>query len=140
MFIQTNNLGLSDDIELDYLEVDTVDIDDDGIDEYIYSVGLIDYEDLGNDDEVIEDTEEETNQKYVSFVYTKKDDRYILIDKIDTEGDPVSYVRLSFAKLIDFNNDNNYEFVIEKMMSEYGPYHYELYNLNNYSFTKIGGE
>ena len=43
-------------------------------------------------------------------------------------------------KLIDFNNDGDYEFVIKKQMTEYGPYYYELYNFDGNEFTKIGGE
>ena len=45
-----------------------------------------------------------------------------------SDNDIFKNVRLSFYKLIDFNNDSNYEFVVNKRMSEYGPDYYELYN------------
>ena len=134
-FIETSDIAISSNYDLDYLIVNTLDIDDDGKDEYIYSVGLIKYD----DEEDAEENEEET-QEYISIVYLEKDGKYITIDKIESDGDPVSNIKLSFAKLIDFNNDDNYEFVIEEMMSEYGPYYYELYSFGSNKFTKIGGE
>ena len=63
-----------------------------------------------------------------------------MIDRVDSDSDQVAYIKLSFSKLIDFNKDGNYEFVVEKAMSEYGPYYYELYNFDGKVFTKIGGE
>ena len=45
-----------------------------------------------------------------------------------------------FKREIDFNNDNNYEFVVSKMMSEYGPTYSEVYSFDGTEFTKIGGE
>lgn len=143
-FIETSDIGLSS-YELDYLNINTLDIDDDGTKENIYSVGLIKYDDEEYseeeiDEEIDDDEYEMETQEYISFVYLEKDGKYALIDKVESEGNPVSSIKLSFAKLIDFNNDGNYEFVIEKMMSEYGPYYYELYNYGTNKFTKIGGE
>ena len=138
-FANSNNIAITDETELDYLRIDSIDIDDDKSNEEIYSVGLINYEVEHSDEE---ETKEDVviNKSYISFVYMKKSDKYILIDKIESEGEPASFIQLSFAKLIDFDNDDNYEFVIERMMSAYGPYYYDLYNYGNNKFTKIGGE
>ena len=107
--------------ELDYIKITNFDYDNDGNEEYIYSVGIF------------------NNDKYNSFVYMKVDDKYILIDSEESDNNP-DYKRLYFIKLIDFNSDDNYEFVVEKMMSEYGPDYYELYNFDDNKFTKLGGE
>ena len=131
---KVNNIAIGDYFDLDYQEITNVDIDADGKDEYIYSVGLIKSSGVAEEDgETLEDT-------YDSFVFVKKDNEYFLIDRAESDGDSVTYIKLSFEKLIDFNNDDDYEFVIEKMMSEYGPYNYELYNFNGKEFTKLGGE
>lgn len=122
-FAKSSNITLPSDIQLDYLNITTFDLYDDGNEESIYSFGLI-----------------EDQTEYSSFVYLKKDNKYYLIDREESNYDGVSNVRLHFLKLIDFNNDGNYEFVVEKMMSEYGPYYYELFNFDGKSFTKIGGE
>ena len=151
-FINSGIVDLSEYLELDYLSINTIDIDDDGLDEYIYSVGLIESEETESvnvDKEYFEDEEDEIdyteedediNNKYISIVYIKTGDRIILIDNIESEGNIVSFEKLFFSKLIDFNKDGNYEFVVEKMMSEYGPSYYELYNFDGSKFTKIGGE
>lgn len=111
--------------EVDYIRINSIDYDDDGIDEKIYSVGL--------------KVGEEGSGDYYSYVYYKKNDNYTLIDQQKTEYNP-NYKRLSFFKTIDFNSDDNYEFVISKNMSEYGPIYYELYSFDGNKFTKIGGE
>lgn len=121
-FVNSQNIILSSSIELDYLSIDNFDYDNDGTEEYIYSVGLI------------KDADE-----YDSFVFYKENDNYILIDRIENGYDEVANVKLIFEKLIDFNDDDKYEFVIGRIMSEYGPYYYDLYNFNGNSFTKIGG-
>ena len=119
--IKLNNITLTAESELDYIKITNFDYDNDGNEEYIYSVGIF------------------NNDKYNSFVYMKADDKYILIDSEESDNNP-DYKRLYFIKLIDFNSDDNYEFVVEKMMSEYGPDYYELYNFDGNKFTKLGGE
>ena len=130
-FANLNDISIDDYSELDYQEITKMDIDEDGKEEYIYSVGLIYYS---------EDEEDDSNNKYESYVFLKKDGNYFIIDRVDSDSDQVAYIKLSFTKLIDFNKDGNYEFVVEKAMSEYGPYYYELYNFDGSKFTKIGGE
>lgn len=122
-FAKANNISLPSNIEITYMNVKTIDINDDNEDEYIYSAGF----------EISEDT-------FESIVFMKQQGNYILISKETSDNDIFKNVRLSFYKLIDFNNDNNYEFVVNKRMSEYGPDYYELYNFDGSSFTKIGGE
>lgn len=119
-FANNNNIILSKDILLDYMEINILDIDDDGDEEYIYSAGLI-----------------EDAEKYMSLVFVQNDNKYTLIKREDSIYDEVSNTRLFFLNLIDFNNDNNYEFVVGKMDGEYGVDQYELYNFNGNSFTKI---
>lgn len=126
------NIASDDDkeIELDYGKIAYIDIDDDGIEDNIYSVGLISESIVDGD------------QDYISYVYLKKGNSndYILILKSEASYDGISNQRLSFEKMIDFNGDGNYEFVVEKMMGEYGPFYYELYNFDGSKFTMIGGE
>ena len=117
------SISLSKDVVLDYLVINNLDIDDDGNEEYIYSTGLI-----------------EDADKYISLVFLKKDDKYILIKRVDSDNDEISNMRLFFMDLIDFNNDNDYEFVVGKMAGEYGVDRYELYNFDGNSFTKIEEE
>ena len=119
-FANSQNITLSQDIILDYMEISNLDVDSDGKEEYIYSVGLV------------EDAEE-----YISLVFMKKDDRYILIDREDSEYQGMPNQNLRFFNLIDFDNDGNYEFVVSKLMSEYGPDYYQLYKFNGNSFTNI---
>ena len=121
-FAKLNNINLSKDTELDYLYITSFDYDEDGKQEYIYSVGLI-----------------ENEKDYESIIYLKMDNKYIIIDR-EKSSYTIDYKKLYFLNLIDFNSDNNYEFVIEKMMSEYGPNYYELYNFDGDEFTKIGVE
>ena len=120
-FAKSNNISIKESTNLDYLEISNFDYDDDGKDEYIYSFGLI------------EDSD------YESYIIMKKDNNYILIDSEKSSYD-VDYKRFYFLGLIDFNNDGDYEFVIRKLMSEYGPDYYELYNFDGNEFTKIGAE
>lgn len=121
--------NLTSDVELDYAKIDYLDIDDDKTEEKIYSIGLIK-----------DESDESEEQEYISFVYLEKDGKYVLISKSESDYDGISNVRLSFIKSIDFNNDDKYEIVIERMMSEYGPYYYELYSYGSNKFAKIGGE
>ena len=122
-FASSNSIILSSNVELSYLYINNIDIDDDGNDEYIYSVGLIDDED-----------------EYKSFVFMKRDNKYILVAREESENSGVNSISLVFNNLIDFNNDDDYEFVVGKFMSEYGPDYYELYNFDGDEFTNIGGE
>ena len=123
-----NNSSISGNVELDYLYISSFDYNDDGQDEYIYSFGLI-----------VNGFNNEEDTKYKSIVFMKNKDKYILVDNEESEYN-FDYKRLYFTNLIDFNNDGNYEYVVEKMMSEYGPDYYELYNFDGNKFVKIGGE
>ena len=122
-FAELNSINLSSDIDLYYLYINSLDIDGDNVDEYVYSASLAN----GLDE-------------YKSFVFLKKDNKYILIDKVESENKGVANTSLIFNNLIDFNNDGEYEFVVGKVMSEYGPDYYELYNLDSEKFTRIGVE
>ncbi len=130
--LDLNNLISNDDVEIDlnYGKIDSIDVDGDKIEDKIYSFGLI---------KSVLATEDED---YISFVYLKKGNssEYILLQNFEGSYDGISNERLSFAKLIDFDNDDNYEIVVERMMGEYGPYYYELYNYEDNKFIKLGGE
>ena len=120
-FAKFNNIILSENIELDYLNISTFDYESDGEIEYIYSVGLIE------------------NNNYKSYIFFKKGNEYILIDSEESSYDS-DHKKFYFLNLIDFNNDSNYEFVVTKSMSEYGPDNHYLYNFDGNEFTKIGVE
>jgi hypothetical protein len=122
-FANANNISLPSSIEIVYMNVKTIDVDEDGDLENIYSVGFV-----------------KENNEFESIVFLKKENKYILITNKTTEYDVFKNEKLSFYKLIDFNNDNDYEFVVNRRMSEYGPDYYELYNFDGKKFTKIGGE
>lgn len=121
-FFESQNISIPTEIQVERVIIDSLDIDEDGNFEHIYSVNLI-----------------ESMSNFDSFIFMKKDDKYILLSRefntFDTE-----YKRLKLFNIIDFNNDGNYEFVVSKMMSEYGPNYYELYNFDGNEFTKLGGE
>lgn len=108
---------------LDYYTINILDIDNDGINERLYSVGF-----------------KEKEKSYKSYVFMEKGGKYILIDKQTSKYDGIDHEKLSFVYLIDFNNDDNYEFVIRRVMTEYGPDYYELYNFDGNEFVEIGGE
>ena len=122
-FAESNNISLPSEIELDYMKINTLNIDNDNNDEYIYSVGFT-----------------KNTSEYASYVFLKNDDNYTLIVSDTTKKEAGRFNRLYFADLIDFNEDNNYEFVVNRWLSEYGPDYYELYSYNGSKFTKIGGE
>ena len=121
-FLKSYNSIVSDNIRVERIIESTVDVEGDGVYENIYSVSMI-----------------EDGSDYDSFVFMKKGENYILISREISEVSTNS-IRLKLLNIIDCNNDGEYEFVISKMMTEYGPNYYELYNYNGDSFTKIGGE
>ena len=122
-FAKANNISLSSSIEIVYMNAKSIDIEEDGNLEYVYSAGFV------NED-----------NKFESIVFFKQENKYILISNETSEYDVFDNEKLSFYKLIDFNGDDNYEFVVTRRMSEYGPDYYELYNFDGKKFTKIGGE
>jgi len=122
-FMKSNNIALTSDMEIERIIVSSFDFDKDGKNEFIYSVNII-----------------KNENKYDSFVFMKKDDEYILIAREESDYVDVNFVRIKLFNIVDFNNDGDYEFVISRMMSEYGPNYYELYNFDGNKFTKLGGE
>lgn len=122
-FCKQNNIAIGENTNIEQIVVNNFDVDDDNNNEDIYSVGLI-----------------ENGNKYISFVFMSKDGKYYLIDQAESDYNSVNGIRFRFTFLVDFNKDDNYEFVVRKSMSEYGPNYYELYNFNGTSFNKIGGE
>ena len=141
-FFKNLNIDINSDTEIENYLISTFDYDNDGHEEKIYSVDF--FEDIEDETDASLGegiAEEEMMEKnYYSYVFMKKDNKYILLDKEESVYDGVHNVRLKFENLIDFNNDNKYEFVISKMMSEYGPDYFELYNFDGTKFIKIGGE
>lgn len=120
-FANENNISLSKNITMNFSNIKVFKLNNEDL--YIYSVGLI-----------------EDEEKYYSIVFMKKGENYYLIEKADSTYLDVDGIGLNFFSIIDFNDDGEYEFVVEKMMSEYGPAYYELYNFKGNKFTKIGGE
>lgn len=117
-FLKQNNINISSKEELDYYNKNTIDEN-----ESIYSIGI-----------------NINNEIYKSYIFMKKENKYILLSSEENKYTDIDNIRLNFVKLIDFNDDNNYEFVINKSMSEYGPNYYELYNFDGNEFTEIGVE
>lgn len=110
-------------IQLDYLTVSTFDLDNDDELELIYSLGLI------------------NNNEYDTIVVMLKDDDYYLLSQESSEYiNDEDVTRLELFGIMDFNNDNNYEFVLIKTVSEYSSNNYELYNFDGNDFIKIGIE
>ncbi len=122
-FCNSNNIVLNEDTAIDYIEKSSFDLNNDNVKEYVYSFGLL---------------REDNN--YESYVYYSSNNENILIKKEDSKYAGASYTRLGLKGLIDFNNDDKYEFVISRILSEYGPDYYELYYYNGIGFTKIGAE
>lgn len=120
-FANENNISLSKNITMNFSNIKVFKLNNEDL--YIYSVGLI-----------------EDEEKYYSIVFMKKGENYYLIEKADSTYLDVDGIGLNFFSIIDFNDDGEYEFVVEKMMSEYGPAYYELYNFKGNKFTRIGGE
>ena len=120
--LENNNVSVTSNSVLDIIGISKVDYDDDGNEESIYSIGLYD------------------DSNYYSFIFFLKDDKYAMITKNQSAFNEIEYTRLDFVSLIDFNNDDNYEFVISKVDGEYAPDYYELYNFDGIKFNKIGGE
>ena len=155
-FLDSNNTIITTEFEVDYFNVSTFDLDDDGTNEYVYSAGLISYdfgEDVEEDTDEIEEDDitldeseiefeeydsENDKTKYVSLIFFEKDGKYFLINTAKSTYDE-NYNCFEFLNPIDFNNDGNYEFTVLNQKSEYGPYYYELYNFDGKTFTKIGG-
>ena len=117
--ILKSNIDIST-VNPDYFIVNYLDVDSDGLEEKIYSMGLV-YE----------------STKYVSLVVMEKDNNYYQIIREQTSSDEDEKVSYSFVELIDFNNDGNYEYIINKNMGEGTPSIFEIYNFDGTTFNKL---
>lgn len=95
---------------LDYKKI-VFDLDNDGENEYIYSLDILEE---GTDD--------------ISFVFICDGTETELISKKSGEINNVDLKKVSFFNLIDFNEDNKYEIVIRVKNGEYGSNTYKIYN------------
>lgn len=118
--LKNSNIIYSDNFVLNYFNISNFDIEGDDKDETIYSIGIIDDE-----------------TEYKSYAIYNKDEKYYIIDREESNYNGIEYTRLIFSNLIDFNNDDNYEFVVEKVISEYGPDYYYLYNFEDSEFAML---
>ena len=103
--------------EIDYIIKSTFDVNKDGKNEYIYSLGLID------------------DTQYYSLIIMKKDNKYYLIDEYDSNYEYSEGTKLELVCILDYNNDNNYEYIVSKVDEEQNTF--SFYNFNNYKFNKI---
>lgn len=101
------------DFELSFNSFEKIiyDIDNDGDDEYIYSVDANAYE----------------KQNY-SFVVIEDNGEFIPIIKKSGEAMKTDLVRVSFFSLIDFDNDGKYEIVVKIKEGDYGASKYKIFN------------
>lgn len=98
---------------LDYKKA-IYDIDNDGENEYIYSIDVLE--------------EDKIDYSYV-FIYDNNE--YKLIDSEKGDVDNVNLNKISFFNLIDFNNDNKYEIVLKHKTGTYGSNCYKVYSYND---------
>jgi len=105
--------------KIDYFIDNSFDYDKDGIQEHIYSMGLI-----------------ENESRYDCLVVMFKDNKYYVINEITGVYDEEN-TRLELVGILDINNDSNLEFIISKINEEYGSIYYDFYNFNGSSFNKL---
>lgn len=117
-FFEENGYDLSS-IELDYLKISYFDFDRDSKYEYIYSIGF---------------TYDE--EEYNSMVIMEKDSEYYLIEEESTTYGSDNTISFDFLGIFDFNEQNNYYFIVKKWISYFGPDHYDLYTFDGNKFTK----
>lgn len=87
------------------------DIDNDGEDEYIYSVDVV-----------------ESGSTNYTYVFIVDNGEIIKIDSRSGSALKADVERVSFFKLIDFNDDGKYEIVIRLKKGDYGASTYKIYN------------
>lgn len=86
------------------------DINSDGVDDDIYSVGVVNY------DNVI-----------ISVLLIKKGDTYNIINRVEGNLDYPNHEEEIFVYLIDFNNDGIYEIVTSKITGDDSPSYANIY-------------
>lgn len=117
-YFEENDIDTSE-IYLDYLKISYFDFDKDSKYEYIYSIGFTYGE-----------------EEYNSMVIMEKDSEYYLIaDESSTYGDD-NTISFDFLGILDFNEKNNYYFIVKRLIGNYGPDQYDLYNFDGNKFTK----
>lgn len=107
--------GIVLDYSIDYLDYRKIifDIDNDGIDEFIYSIDILEGETID-----------------YTYVILIDGDQTILVDKRKGKINNANLHKISFFNLIDFNNDNKYEIVLRLKTGDYGNNYYKIYNYN----------
>lgn len=118
IFLQ-NNLDIKT-VKPDYFVVNSYDIDDDGLIEHVYSMGLVHGENT-----------------YESIVTMEKDGNNYLIARETANYDENENITLSLTAIADFNNDSNYEYVISRSSGESDPGSFDIYNFNGTTFNRI---
>ena len=108
-----NGISLDVPLSYDYYKKIIYDIDNDGDDEYIYSLDII-----------------ESGVSDYSYVFIVDDEEKILVSRKKGDIKDSNLPRVFFFNLIDFNNDNNYEIVLRYKNGEYGKNIYKIYNYN----------
>ena len=106
-------------VKPDYFVVNSFDIDEDGVVERIYTVGL------------------SNKGEYLSDVIMEKDGKYYtILSELSSPSDDETTIVSLFA-ILDFNDDGNYEYVVSKSYSEFGTSEYELYNFDGTTFNRL---
>ena len=118
-FYKTNNM----DYELKELYKCIFDVDNDGVDDEVYSgISYVDEE------------------HYLYSILIKSMDSIKLIDSSLYEIEAPSSKKISLFKFIDFNNDNKYEIVVKEDNGDDQPTYFNIYSYNNGEIDKIKEE
>jgi len=114
--LSENGNDITLDYSIDYIDYKKVifDIDKDGVNEYIYSIQLV-----------------EEGTTYYSYVFLVDEGATKKIYNCKGKLEKPDTKKVSFFDLIDFNDDGNYEIVIKIKDGEYGYSIYKLYTYDN---------
>lgn len=108
--------GITLDYSINYVDYKKVvyDIDKDGDNEYIYSLEVI-----------------EGETKSYTYIFIYDDEEYKLVDRRKGKITTADAKKISFFKLIDFNDDGKYELVLRLKNGDYGTNTYKIYEYND---------
>lgn len=116
-YFEINDIDISD-AEIDYIIDSKFDIDKDGKDKHIYSIGYI-----------IDDNQ------YYSLVIMKQDNKYYLLSQEISDYSYMEGNKLELTCIMDYDNDNNYEYIISKINEE--QINFNFYHFDGTKFIKI---
>lgn len=105
-------------VDPNYFMVYSFDIDEDKVNEHIYTMGLT-----------------YNNTEYYSRVIMEKDGNYYLIAEETSNSDEDDKVSLDLFGILDFNSDGYYEYVVSRDSGEFNEVEYNIYNFDGVAFS-----